>query len=99
MKKLFATLIAASSLLAGSVLAQDKPTAPPFAPVTQDIKAPTPKSAYVQDARGIIARNPFGLCWRTGYWTRSACAGAPATGPRPTPCRAATCRSAPRRKS
>jgi OOP family OmpA-OmpF porin len=23
----------------------------------------------VQDSRGVIARNPFGLCWRTGYWT------------------------------
>ena len=69
MKKLFSTLFAASSVLAGSALAQEKPTAPPFAPVTQDIKAATPKSAYVQDGRGIIARNPFGLCWRTGYWT------------------------------
>jgi len=69
MKKLIATIFAASAVLAGSVAAQDKPTAPPFAPVTQDIKAPTPKSAYVQDARGIIARNPFGLCWRTGFWT------------------------------
>ncbi|MGO4381655.1 outer membrane protein OmpA [Pseudoduganella sp. RAF53_2] len=69
MKKLITTMFAASALLAGSVLAQEKPTAPPFAPVTQDIKAPTPKSAYVQDARGIIARDPFGLCWRTGYWT------------------------------
>ncbi len=35
----------------------------------QDIKANTPNSAYVQDARGVIARNPFGLCWRTGSWT------------------------------
>ncbi|MGW8391144.1 outer membrane protein OmpA [Pseudoduganella sp. HUAS MS19] len=69
MKKLLATVFAASSVLAGPVLAQDKPTAPPFAPVTQDIKTATPKSAYVQDARGVIARNPFGLCWRTGYWT------------------------------
>ncbi|KQV45430.1 MULTISPECIES: outer membrane protein OmpA [unclassified Duganella] len=69
MKKILATMFAASSVLAGPVLAQDKPTAPPFAPVTQDIKAATPKSAYVQDARGVIARNPFGLCWRTGYWT------------------------------
>ncbi|WP_426344541.1 outer membrane protein OmpA [Pseudoduganella sp. R-32] len=69
MKKILATVFAASSVLAGPVLAQDKPTAPPFAPVTQDIKAATPKSAYVQDARGVIARNPFGLCWRTGYWT------------------------------
>ena len=69
MKKILATVFAVSSVLAGPVLAQDKPTAPPFAPVTQDIKAATPKSAYVQDARGVIARNPFGLCWRTGYWT------------------------------
>ena len=69
MKKLLATLFAASSVLAGPVLAQDKPTAPPFAPVTQDIMAATPNSAYVQDQRGVIARNPFGLCWRTGYWT------------------------------
>src|SRR5471032_2889198 len=32
-------------------------------------QAATPKSAYVQDARGVIARDPYGLCWRTGYWT------------------------------
>ncbi|WP_395406642.1 outer membrane protein OmpA [Pseudoduganella sp. UC29_106] len=69
MKQLITTIFAASAMLAGAALAQEKPTAPPFAPVTQDIKAPTPKSAYVQDARGIIARDPFGLCWRTGYWT------------------------------
>ena len=24
---------------------------------------------YVIDARGNVAKNPFGLCWRTGYWT------------------------------
>ncbi|MGH8806278.1 MAG: OmpA family protein [Noviherbaspirillum sp.] len=23
----------------------------------------------MQDSRGVIARSPFGLCWRTGYWT------------------------------
>ena len=34
-----------------------------------DIKASTEKSAYVQDGRGVIARSPFGHCWRTGYWT------------------------------
>lgn len=34
-----------------------------------DIKANPDKSAYLQDGRGVIARNPFGLCWRTGYWT------------------------------
>jgi len=52
--------------MAGSASAQ---SAPPYAPLTTDIQAPTPYSAYVQDARGVIARNPFGLCWRTGYWT------------------------------
>ena len=63
----FATLVlAASAAMAGSAFAQ---TAPPYAPLTTDIQANKPYSAYVQDARGVIARNPFGLCWRTGYWT------------------------------
>jgi len=69
MKKLITTMFAASAVLAGSAIAQEKPTSPPFAPVTKDIMAAKPKSAYVQDARGVIARDPFGLCWRTGYWT------------------------------
>ncbi|MYN47295.1 OmpA family protein [Pseudoduganella sp. FT93W] len=68
MKKLI-SMLAISAAFAGSAFAQTAPTAPPYAPVTQDIKAATPKSAYVQDARGVIARDPFGLCWRTGYWT------------------------------
>ena len=68
MNKYVASIFAASAVIAGSAMAQ-QPTSPPFAPVTQDIKAATPKSAYVQDARGVIARDPFGLCWRTGYWT------------------------------
>ena len=65
MKKIVSLMLAASAI-AGSALAQ---TSPPFAPVTTDIMAPKPNSAYVQDARGVIVRNPFGLCWRTGYWT------------------------------
>ena len=65
MKKIVSLMLAASAV-AGSALAQ---TSPPFAPVTTDIQAAKPNSAYVQDARGVIARNPFGLCWRTGYWT------------------------------
>jgi OOP family OmpA-OmpF porin len=52
-----AALIACTS---GAALAQQ--------PLT-DIKAATPVSGYVQDARGIIVRDPFGLCWRTGYFT------------------------------
>jgi OmpA-OmpF porin, OOP family len=66
MKKIATLMLAASAALAGSALAQ---SGPPYAPLTTDIQAPKPYSAYVQDARGVIARDPFGLCWRTGYWT------------------------------
>ena len=34
-----------------------------------DIKAAAPVSGYVQDSRSVIVRDPFGLCWRTGYFT------------------------------
>ncbi|MBV8666100.1 MAG: OmpA family protein [Burkholderiaceae bacterium] len=58
MNKLVKLVIAASAVLVTfSAQAYD------------DIKAKTPYSAYVQDSRGVIARDPFGLCWRTGYWT------------------------------
>ena len=44
-----------------------------------DIQANPNSSAYLQDSRGVIARSPFGLCWRTGYWTAAdavpGCAG------------------------
>jgi OmpA-OmpF porin, OOP family len=36
-----------------------------------DVQAKTPHSAYLQDGRGVIVRNPFGLCWRSGTWTAS----------------------------
>jgi OOP family OmpA-OmpF porin len=65
MKK-FLTFMLAASAIAGSAFAQ---SSPPFSPVTTDIQAASPYSAYVQDARGVIARDPYGLCWRTGYWT------------------------------
>jgi OOP family OmpA-OmpF porin len=66
MNKLATFLLAASAAIAGNAFAQ---SAPPYAPLTTDIQARTPYSAYVQDSRGVIVRNPFGLCWRTGYWT------------------------------
>ncbi len=56
-KFVIAAAAALSAFTSGSAFAQ------------QDIKANAPHSAYVQDARGVIARDPFGLCWRTGYWT------------------------------
>ncbi|HWT71103.1 MAG TPA: OmpA family protein [Oxalicibacterium sp.] len=57
MNKLAKIVFAASAVVAFSAQAQT------------DIKAATPKSAYLQDGRGVIARNATGLCWRTGYWT------------------------------
>ena len=59
MKKLVKLVFAASAVLSISAAAQSM----------QDIQAKTPNSAYVQDSRGVIARNPFGLCWHAGYWT------------------------------
>ena len=35
----------------------------------RDMMVNKPHRAYVQTGRGVIARDPFGLCWRTGYWT------------------------------
>ena len=29
----------------------------------------TDSSAYLKDTRGGIVKNPFALCWRTGYWS------------------------------
>lgn len=66
MNKFGIMIFAASAIIASSAFAQ---TSAPFAPVTTDLNASTPKSAYVQDGRGVIARDPFGLCWRTAYWT------------------------------
>lgn len=90
MNKLVKLVFAASAVVAFSASAQ----------VVTDIQAKTPSSAYVQDARGVIARNPFGLCWHTGYWTPAdsvpGCDGAiaqaapaPAAQPAPAPAAAA----------
>ncbi|HEX7642045.1 MAG TPA: OmpA family protein [Burkholderiaceae bacterium] len=58
MKKLaLLTLAASAAIVSVSAFAYD------------DIKAPKPYSAYVQDSSGTIVRDPFGLCWHTNYWT------------------------------
>lgn len=57
MNKLVKLIFAASAVVAFSASAQ----------VVEDIKATN--GGYVQDSRGMIARDPFGLCWRTGTWT------------------------------
>ena len=59
--------ILAQALIATSVLATLSVSA--SAQTITDIKARTPHSAYVKDTSGVIVRNPFGLCWHTGYWT------------------------------
>lgn len=40
---------------------------PALARVTE-IQAHNSDNAYVQGERGPIARSPFGLCWRAGFW-------------------------------
>ncbi|KAF3999835.1 outer membrane protein OmpA [Glaciimonas immobilis] len=59
MNKLAKLVFAASAVVALTASAQE----------IKDIQAKTPTSAYVQDVRGTIARDPYGLCWHTGYWT------------------------------
>ena len=59
MKLLVKLAIAASAVVTLSATAQ----------TITDINANKPHSGYVQDARGVIMRDPFGLCWRTGYYT------------------------------
>ena len=34
-------------------------------------------SVYVIDGRGVVAMDPFGLCWRTAFWTPAAAATDP----------------------
>jgi len=59
MNKFAKLVFAASAVVAISASAQG----------ITDIQAKKDKSAYVQDQRGVIARDPFGLCWRSGHWT------------------------------
>ena len=84
MNKLAKLVFAASAVVALTASAQE----------IKDIQAKTPTSAYVQDARGTIVRDPYGLCWHTGYWTPAdsvpGCDGelaqaAPVPAPAPAP--------------
>jgi OOP family OmpA-OmpF porin len=40
-----------------------------FAQSSNDIKASTPYSAYIQNSSGVIVKSAYGLCWHTNYWT------------------------------
>jgi OmpA-OmpF porin, OOP family len=89
MNKLANIVFAASAVVSFSASAQQ---------ALQDVQARTPNSAYLQDSRGVIARDPFGLCWHTGPWTpadavggcdgeiaKAAPVAAPAAAPAPAP--------------
>lgn len=76
MKILIKLVIAASAVAAISASAQ----------TITDIQAKKPHSGYVQDSRGVIVRDPYGLCWRTGYYTPAdAVAGCDAPIAKPAP--------------
>jgi OOP family OmpA-OmpF porin len=94
MKILIKLVIAASAVAAISASAQS----------ITDIQAKKPHSGYVQDSRGVIVRDPYGLCWRTGFYTPAdAVAGcdapiakaAPVAAPAPAPAPVATPAPAP----
>jgi OOP family OmpA-OmpF porin len=79
MNKLLTTAFTATALLSAYATAAD-------------IKVPGPSSGYGQEARGIVARDSYGECWRSSYWTSAdaveGCSGfvakaAPAPAPAP----------------
>ncbi|MDR3214260.1 MAG: OmpA family protein [Azoarcus sp.] len=65
-KLLTLAAIASLGLSAATAFAQD---------VVVDGKGEIP---YVIDARKVVSRSGFNLCWRTGYWTPGAAESAPA---------------------
>ena len=86
-KRLLAVLIAA---LAGNALAQSsnpapapRRTAPEVSGTTATQGNPPPAPGYVGSGAGVVATNPFGLCWRMGAeWTPSKAAAPCDTVPR-----------------
>jgi OmpA-OmpF porin, OOP family len=118
-KRILAVLIAAA--LAGGAYAQSntvtsgqdaaaqRSTAPQTAGATARIGNPAPASGYVGSGAGVVATNPFGLCWHMGAdWTpdkaaapcdtvpRAAVAPAPiAKAPEPAPAPIAAAAPAP----
>jgi len=114
-KRILAVLIAA---LTGAAYAQsnygtgqgnaDKRTAPQAAGVTANTANPPPTTGYVGSGAGVVATNPFGLCWRAGSeWTpdkaaspcdavpRAALAPVPVVKAEPTPAPAPLAAAAP----
>lgn len=78
MNTIIKLVFAASALVALSVSAQE----------IKDIKAPNAANtnAYILDNRGVVARNPVGNCWRTGFWNmEEAIPGCDGELPKPAP--------------
>lgn len=44
-------------------------TSPVLAQTMAEVQVPRGNSAYLQEGRGTVVHNPFGLCWRSGTWT------------------------------
>jgi OmpA-OmpF porin, OOP family len=112
-KRILAVLIAA---LTGAAYAQsnvtsgqaNKSTAPQAAGATANTANPPPAQGYVGSGAGVVATNPFGLCWRGGAeWTpdkaaapcdavpRAAVAPVPVVQAEPTPAPAPLAAAAP----
>src|SRR5438094_321587 len=77
-KRILALLIAAlaggayaqSSMNSGQTSAAQRSTAPQVAGATAQIGNPPPAQGYVGSGAGVVATNPYGLCWRSGAeWT------------------------------
>ena len=58
--------LVATALVAASGAAFAQASAPIMANPTNNPKAVVP---YVQSPNGQVVVDPFGLCWRTGFWT------------------------------
>ena len=73
-KRILAVLIAAlaggayaqSSMTSDQTGAAQRSTAPAAAGATANTSNPPPSRGYVGSGAGVVATNPFGLCWRSG---------------------------------
>ena len=77
-KHLMLLAFAAAGLSAPAVQAADE--------ITDIVVNPAGEIPYVIDARNVVARSDFGLCWRTGYWTPAAAEQALADNDLPVGC-------------